>query len=72
MFLKENDIESYVEPVKPVQTPWDTFRKAADSENYHFIRKVCSESTEGSLRTYRFIESQYQPETTNEMEEVGW
>jgi hypothetical protein len=56
MFLKENDVESYVEPVKPVQTPWDIFRKTVDSENYYFIRKVCSESTEGSLRTYRFIE----------------
>ena len=37
-------------------TPWDTFRKAVDSENYYSIRQVCTSSTEGCLQRYEFVE----------------
>ena len=57
LFLTENDVGSYVAPVKVAPTPWDTFRKVADSENYYVIRQVCSSSTEGSLQRYEFVES---------------
>lgn len=56
LFLTENDVGSYTEPVKLAPTPWDTFRKAVDSENYYVIRQVCSESTEGCLSRYVFVE----------------
>ena len=56
LFLTENDVGSYVSPVKVTPTPWDTFRKAIDSENYYMIRQVCTRSTEGCLQRYAFIE----------------
>ena len=56
LFLTENNVSSYAAPVKVMPTPWDTFRKAVDSENYYMIRHVCSSSTEGCLRRYEFVE----------------
>ena len=57
LFLTENDVGSYVAPVRVTPTPWDTFRKAVDSDNYYMIRKVCTRSTEGCLQRYEFVES---------------
>lgn len=56
LLLTENDVSTYVTPVKFTPTPWDTFRKAIDSENYYMIRQVCSSSTEGCLQRYEFVE----------------
>jgi hypothetical protein len=56
LFLTGNDVGSYVAPAKVTPTPWDTFRKAVDSKNYHTIRNVCSNSTEGCLSRYKFVE----------------
>jgi len=56
LFLTENDVGSYVAPAKVTPTPWDTFRKAVDSENYYMIRQVCTRSTEGCLLRYKFVE----------------
>ena len=44
-----------------VPSPYDTYRKAIDSENYYSIRHICSISTENSLKGYTFIE----PDTVN-------
>jgi hypothetical protein len=57
LFLTENDVSSYVAPVRVTPTPWDTFRKAIDSDNYYMIRQVCTKSTEGCLQRYEFVES---------------
>ena len=56
LFLTENDVSSYTESVKVAPTPWDTFRKAVDSESYYPIRRVCSESNEKCLNNYVFVE----------------
>ena len=56
LFLTENDVKSYAASFKVTPTPWDTFRKAIDSEHYYMIRHVCSSSTEGCLRRYEFVE----------------
>ena len=52
--LTDNNINSYVESVNHVPTPWDTFRNAVDSDHYYAIRQICSNSTEGCLNTYTF------------------
>lgn len=57
LFLTESGFEDYVQPVpKKPPTPYDTYRKAVDSEHYYPVRKVCSISTEGALRGYTFVE----------------
>lgn len=56
LFLTENDVSSYTESVNVAPTPWDTFRKAVDSESYYPIRRVCSESNEKCLNNYVFVE----------------
>ena len=66
LFLTENDVSSYVTSVKVAPTPWDTFRKAIDSENYYIIRHVCSSSTEGCLRRYEFVEPVNDENESNE------
>jgi hypothetical protein len=61
LFLEEADVSNYKEKERPVVTPWDTFRKAVDSENYYMIRQICGFSKEGVLSTYEFVEPE--PET---------
>jgi hypothetical protein len=57
LFLTDAGFEDYVQPVpKKPPTPYDTYRKAVDSEHYYPVRKVCSMSTEGTLRGYTFVE----------------
>jgi len=56
LFLTECDTGKFNQKEKKVKTPWDTFRRAVDSETYYPIRKLCSESQERVLVNYTFSE----------------
>ena len=57
LFLTDAGFEDYAQPVPiAAPTPWDTYRKAVDSEHYYQVRKVCSMSTEDVLRGYSFMD----------------
>jgi len=54
LFLSGEDPESFTP-----STPWDTFKNAITNKRYDVVRRICSESTEDVLRTYRFMEDDW-------------
>jgi len=54
LFLENMDF-SVEAPHKAPVTPWDTFRKAMDDEDYNDVREIIAEIGEGPFRHYTFV-----------------
>ena len=67
LFLENMDF-SVEAPHKAPVTPWDTFRKAMDDEDYNDVSEIISEVGEGPFRHYTFVSPVEDEGTANDAE----